>query len=459
MTKLKSSYSCRECGSLSHKWSGQCVDCYAWNSISEIIISTNNANLKNNKLLGFTGLSGQSGVTDLSAVEINEQSSFSTGLPELDRALGSNGIVSGSVILIGGDPGIGKSTILLQALAHISHKYPVLYVTGEESLSQVKLRANRLGLQDQSIKLLAETNVDLILQIALEIQPKIMVIDSVQTIYTELLQAAPGSVSQVREASSQVVQFAKKTGISVILIGHVTKDGSLAGPRVLEHMVDTVLYFEGQIDNRYRILRAVKNRFGAVNELGIFVMTDSGLKGVNNPSALFLSRDAETASGSIVMATKEGSRPLLVEIQALVDESHVANPRRLCVGMDPNRLALILAVLHRHCGIITYNQDIFVNIVGGVKITEPGIDLPVILAILSSLKNKPIPKNLIAFGEVGLTGEIRPVQDGQARLKEAVKLGFKQAIIPKANMINKSNMKEIELMDIMQVRFLQEAVS
>ena len=453
MTKLKASYSCNQCGALSPKWSGQCMDCSAWNSITEIILTN-----KSNKFAGFAGLEPHIGVTDLSAIEINEQSSFSTGLQELDRALGGKGIVSGSVILIGGDPGIGKSTILLQALAHIGSQYSALYVTGEESLSQVKMRADRLGLQNSSIKLLSETNVEVILQLAIELHPKIIVLDSVQTIYTEMLQAAPGSVSQVRESAAQVVQFAKKTGIAVILIGHVTKDGSLAGPRILEHMVDTVLYFEGQIDNRYRILRAIKNRFGAVNELGIFAMTDTGLKGVNNPSALFLSRDSELATGSVVMATKEGSRPLLVEIQALVDESHMANPRRLCVGMDPNRLALILAVLHRHCGIITYNQDIFVNIVGGAKITEPGIDLPVILAILSSLKNKPLPRNLIAFGEIGLTGEIRPAADGHARLKEAVKLGFKQAMIPKANMPSKSNMKGIEPMEIIPVKFLQEAV-
>lgn len=453
MTKLKASYSCNQCGALSPKWSGQCMDCSAWNSITEVILVN-----KANKFSGFAGFETHAGVTDLSAIEINEQSSFSTGLQELDRALGGAGIVSGSVILIGGDPGIGKSTILLQALAHIGKEYSTLYVTGEESLSQVKMRADRLSLQNSKIKLLAETNVDVILQLAIEVQPKIIVLDSVQTIYTEMLQAAPGSVSQVRESAAQVVQFAKKTGIAVILIGHVTKDGALAGPRILEHMVDTVLYFEGQIDNRYRILRAIKNRFGAVNELGIFAMTDAGLKGVNNPSALFLSRDSESATGSIVMATKEGSRPLLVEIQALVDESHMANPRRLCVGMDPNRLALILAVLHRHCGIITYNQDIFVNIVGGAKITEPGIDLPVILAILSSLKNKPLPRSLVAFGEIGLTGEIRPAADGYARLKEAVKLGFKQAMIPTANMPSKAHMKGIELMEIMPVKFLQEAL-
>lgn len=452
MTKVKSSYGCSECGAISHKWSGQCLECEAWNSVHEIINSIST----HNKFLGFAGFS-QSSITDLNTIEINEQSSISTGLLELDRVLGNNGIVTGSVTLIGGDPGIGKSTILLQALAHIGNNNKVLYVTGEESLSQVKLRANRLNLQTASIPLLTETNVELILQLAIELQPKVMVIDSVQTIYTELLQAAPGSVSQVREASAQIVQFAKKTGIAVILIGHVTKDGALAGPRVLEHMVDTVLYFEGQIDNRYRILRSVKNRFGAVNELGIFVMTEMGLKGVNNPSALFLSRDVEKASGSIVMATKEGTRPLLIEIQALVDESHLANPRRLCVGMDPNRLSLILAVLHRHCGVITYNQDIFVNIVGGVKIMEPAIDLPVLLAILSSLKNQPIPRDLIAFGEVGLTGEIRPVQDGQIRLKEAIKLGFKQAIIPTANMINQSN-TDLGTMTIKQVKFLKEAI-
>lgn len=453
MTKLKPSYSCNQCGALTLKWSGQCMDCNAWNSITEVILTS-----KHNKFTGFAGIDPTSGITDLAAIQLNEQSSFTTGLKELDRALGGNGIVAGSVILIGGDPGIGKSTILLQALAQIGTQHSALYVTGEESLSQVKMRADRLGLQNSGIKLLAETNVEIILQLAIELSPKIIVLDSVQTIYTEMLQAAPGSVSQVRESAAQVVQFAKKTGIAIILIGHVTKDGSLAGPRILEHMVDTVLYFEGQIDNRYRILRAIKNRFGAVNELGIFAMTDAGLKGVNNPSALFLSRESGSASGSIVMATKEGSRPLLVEIQALVDETHMANPRRLCVGMDPNRLALILAVLHRHCGVITYNQDIFINIVGGAKITEPGIDLPVILAILSSLKNKPLPRDLIAFGEIGLTGEIRPVADGYARLKEAVKLGFKQAIIPKANMPSKASMKGVEVMEIMPVQFLQEAV-
>ena len=455
MTKLKPSYSCTQCGALSAKWAGQCTDCNAWNSITEIILTN-----KSNKFYGFAGLDPKVQVTDLGSIEINEQTTFTTGIPELDRTLGGQGVVSGSVTLIGGDPGIGKSTILLQALANISTSHLALYITGEESLSQVKIRADRLGLQGSKIKLLAETNIETILQLSLELNPKIIVLDSVQTIYTEMLQAAPGSVSQVRESAAQVVQFAKKTGIAIILIGHVTKDGSLAGPRILEHMVDTVLYFEGQVDNRYRILRAIKNRFGAVNELGIFAMTDTGLKGVNNPSALFLSRDSASASGSIVMATKEGSRPLLIEIQALVDESHMSNPRRLCIGMDPNRLALILAVLHRNCGIATYNQDIFVNIVGGVKITEPGIDLPVILAILSSLKNQPVPKDLIAFGEIGLTGEIRPAVDGQARLKEAVKLGFKKAIIPIANMPNKSNtnIKCMESMEIMPIRFLQEAI-
>jgi DNA repair protein RadA/Sms len=435
---------------MTHKWSGQCLDCNAWNSLSEIVLTK-----KTDKFAGFAG--ELSGITNLSDIEINEQSTFTTGLAELDRALGGNGIVSGSVILIGGDPGIGKSTILLQAMAHISQQYPALYVTGEESLSQVKMRANRLGLQDSTIKLLSETNIEVILQLATTIQPKIIVLDSVQTMYTELLQAAPGSVSQVRESAAQVVQFAKKTGTAVLLIGHVTKDGALAGPRILEHMVDTVLYFEGQVDNRYRILRAIKNRFGAVNELGIFAMTETGLKGVNNPSALFLSKDSRQGSGSIVLATKEGSRPLLVEIQALVDESHMANPRRLCVGMDPNRLALILAVLHRHCGVITYNQDIFVNVVGGAKITEPGIDLAVALAIVSSLRNKPIPKDLIAFGEIGLTGEIRPAADGYLRLKEALKLGFKQAIISNGNLIGKANMKGIDAMDIVPVNILQEA--
>lgn len=450
-SKLKVSYSCNQCGAMFPKWSGQCLECQAWNSITEVLLTN-----KANKFAGFAG-TDLSGITDLAAIAINEQSCFTTGISELDRALGGKGIVVGSVILLGGDPGIGKSTILLQALANLSQKHSVLYVTGEESLSQVKLRAERLNLLAAQIKLLAETNIESIISLASEINPKVIVLDSVQTLYTELLPAAPGSVSQVRESAAQVVQFAKKTGIAVILIGHVTKDGGIAGPRVLEHMVDTVLYFEGQVDNRYRVLRAIKNRFGAVNELGIFAMTETGLKGVNNPSALFLARDsANSAVGSVVMATKEGSRPLLVEIQALVDDSHLDNPRRLSVGMDPNRLALILAVLHRHVGVVTYNQDIFINIVGGVKINEPGIDLAVIIAIISSLKNRPIPKDLVVFGEIGLTGEIRPVQDGYARLKESVKLGFKQAIIPASNMPSKSNLKGLEGIKITAVKLLKE---
>jgi len=453
MQKLKVSYTCTECGAFSPKWSGQCGDCEAWNSLTEIAMTAKSPTTNQNpRFKGYAGLD-ETQVIELAAVPTQHENRISSGLSELDRVLGG-GLVSGSVILIGGDPGIGKSTVLLQMLAHLGKQHRALYVTGEESLQQIKLRAERLGVGDFGLQLLAETQVERILEIAIREKPQMLVIDSVQTLYTELLQSAPGSVGQVRESAAQLVRYAKQTGTALFLVGHVTKEGTLAGPRVLEHMVDTVLYFEGDSDSRFRVIRAVKNRFGAVNELGIFAMTDRGLKEVNNPSAIFLSRYNESVAGSVVMVTQEGTRPLLVEVQALVDETHLANPRRVTVGLEQNRLALALAVLHRHCGIVTYNQDVFVNIVGGVRVTETASDLAMLLAVVSSLRNRPLPNDLIVFGEVGLSGEIRPVQSGQERLKEAFKHGFKRAIIPYGN----APKIPIEGMEIMAVKRLQEAL-
>ncbi len=447
MAKVKHTYACKECGATTPKWVGQCADCGEWNSLTEIVINAAAPRFEN-----YAGTSEQ-GVTRLAQVPSLQEVRIPTSLEELDRVLGG-GLVTGSVILIGGDPGIGKSTLLLQTLSHLSAQHKVLYVTGEESLQQVKLRAQRLGLENLDLDLLTETSVESILAIAQQSQPAFMVLDSIQTMYTTQIQAAPGSITQVREATALLVRFAKQTGTAVLLVGHVTKDGAIAGPRVLEHMVDTVLYFEGDPDGRFRMLRAVKNRFGAVNELGIFAMTDKGLREINNPSAIFLSRSEIAVCGSVVMVTWEGSRPMLIEIQALVDESHLGNPRRVTVGLEQNRLALILAVLHRHGGVVTYNQDIFVNVVGGVRVTETGIDLAAALAVVSSLKNKPLPNDLVVFGELGLSGEIRPVQSGQDRLKEAVKLGFTQAIVPKAN----APKKQIPGLTVRAVQKLSEAL-
>ncbi len=449
MAKLKQLYVCTACGATSPKWVGQCPDCHAWNTLTEEIVAATKANPR---LGGYAAAAGST-VTHLAEVTLTEQIRTKTDLPELDRVLGG-GLVSGSVTLIGGDPGIGKSTLLLQAICKLSLSNKVLYITGEESLQQVSLRAHRLELPTEQVASLAETQVERIIEIAKQQAPKIMVVDSIQTIYTELLQSAPGSVSQVRESAALLVAFAKQTGTAIFLVGHVTKEGNLAGPRVLEHMVDCVLYFEGQNDSRYRIIRAIKNRFGAVNELGIFAMTDKGLKEISNPSAIFLSRYEQPVSGSIVMATWEGSRPMLVEIQALVNESHVGNPRRVTVGLEQNRLAMLLAVLQRHGGIATYDQDVFVNVVGGMRIMEPAADLAVALAVLSSLRNKPIPEDLIVFGEIGLAGEIRPVQSGQERLKEAAKHGFKKAIIPKAN----APKGAITNLEVIPVQSLSEAL-
>lgn len=450
MSKVKTIYSCTACGSQSPKWVGQCPDCSAWNSLVE---ETEIKTPRNSRFAGYANVAGAANVQLLAQIALEAQPRLSTQLSELDRVLGG-GLVMGSVVLIGGDPGIGKSTILLQTLCHLSSSHSALYVTGEESLQQTVLRARRLQLPEQHLQVLAETAVERIIATATQLKPKVIVIDSIQTIYTELLQSAPGSVGQVRESAAQLVRYAKQSGTALFLVGHVTKEGTLAGPRVLEHMVDTVLYFEGDSDSRYRVIRAVKNRFGAVNELGVFAMTETGLREVSNPSAIFLSRNEQQTAGSVIMATWEGSRPLLLEVQALVDDSHLSNPRRVAVGLDQNRLAMLLAVLHRHGGIATYDQDVFVNVVGGMRVTETAADLAVILAILSSLKNRPLPNDLVVFGEVGLGGEIRPVQSGQDRIREAAKHGFKRAIVPKAN----APKKDLADLVVVPVLNLQSAI-
>jgi DNA repair protein RadA/Sms len=426
MSKSKLTYVCQTCGACSLQWAGQCGDCGAWNSFAEESVAATGAARRT----GYAADAAQ--LTRLADVNFTATERFSSGLTELDRVLGG-GIVPGSVVLMGGNPGIGKSTVLLQALCQLSVSRRALYVTGEESLQQVGLRAQRLGLPCDQLQLLTETQIERVLACAQREKPQVLVIDSIQTMTTETLPSAPGSVGQVRESTAQLTRFAKQTNTTIFLVGHVTKEGMLAGPRVLEHMVDTVLYFEGESDNRLRLIRAVKNRFGAVNELGVFAMTEKGLREVTNPSALFLSRCPEPVPGSCVMVTWEGTRPLLVEVQALVDASHLANPRRVTVGLDTNRLAMLLAVLHRHGGIATYDQDVFVNVVGGVRVTETAADLALVLAVLSSLRNRPLPQDLIVFGEIGLAGEVRPVPSGQERLREAVKHGFKHAIVPKAN--------------------------
>lgn len=425
--KVKTIYSCQHCGSQYAKWQGQCSECQKWNTIVEEAMT---ADIKQ-KVVGYAGV--ESKLTALPEVELQTLARLGTGMAELDHVLGG-GLVSDAVVLIGGDPGVGKSTLLLQVLCQLSKHYKPLYVTGEESLQQVAMRAKRLHLAADKLTLLAETSVESIIRHAEQFQPQVMVVDSVQTIFTERVPSAPGGVGQVRESCAQLTRFAKQKGIALFFVGHVTKEGSIAGPRVLEHMVDTVLYFEGERDGRYRLLRAVKNRFGAVNELGVFAMSDEGLKQVSNPSALFLSGFRAKAPGSAIMVTWEGSRPLLVEIQALVDESHLPNPRRVTVGLDQNRLSMLLAVLNRHGAVSTYDQDVFVNAVGGLRVRETAADLAILLAVLSSLKNKPLPEGLVVFGEVGLSGEVRPVPSGQERLKEAQKHGFTTVIMPKGNL-------------------------
>jgi DNA repair protein RadA/Sms len=449
MAKPKTIYSCTECGGQVPKWQGQCPHCDAWNTLVESVAEVTPSGKNRFNALAATGK-----VQMLAEVEAAEVPRTPTGIAEFDRVLGG-GLVQGAVVLIGGDPGIGKSTLLLQTLAHLSSHKRVLYVSGEESTQQIALRARRLALDAHAMHLLAEIQLEKIQAAIAQEKPDVVVIDSIQTVYSEQLTSAPGSVSQVRECAAQLTRVAKSSNITMILVGHVTKEGALAGPRVLEHIVDTVLYFEGDTHSSFRLVRAFKNRFGAVNELGVFAMTDKGLREVSNPSALFLSQHGAQVAGSCVMVTQEGTRPLLVEIQALLDEAHAPNPRRLSLGLEQNRLAMLLAVLHRHAGIACFDQDVFINAVGGVKITEPGADLAVLLAIVSSLKNKPLPEKLVVFGEVGLAGEIRPVQRGQERLKEAAKLGFTQAIIPKAN----APKQKIAGMEIIAVERVEEAVA
>ena len=421
----KNQYVCSECGGVSAKWSGQCPNCQAWNTLIETAAEKPSQNR-------FSALAPASPVQALKQIQAQDVPRFSSGVSEFDRVLGG-GLVPGGVILIGGDPGIGKSTLLLQSLASLSETRQVLYISGEESGAQVALRAQRLDLADAPMQFQAEINLDSIINTLMQLKPDVAVIDSIQTIYSGELSSAPGSVAQVRECAAQLTRVAKATGVTLIMVGHVTKEGSLAGPRVLEHIVDTVLYFEGDTQSSFRLIRAFKNRFGAVNELGVFAMTEKGLKGVTNPSAIFLSQHKDDVAGSCVMVTQEGTRPLLVEVQALVDASHAPTARRLSVGLEQNRLAMLLAVLHRHAGVACFDQDVFINAVGGVKITEPAADLAVLLAIVSSLRNKPLPKGLVVFGEIGLAGEVRPAPRGQERLKEAAKLGFTHALIPKAN--------------------------
>ena len=433
MTKPRSVYVCTECGGQAPKWQGQCPHCSAWNTLIETVVEA----VSRNRF----STTAASKLQSLGEVEAQELPYQPTGISEFDRVLGG-GLVQGAVVLLGGDPGMG-----------VQHN--VLYVSGEESAQQIALRARRLGLDAKPLQLLAEIQLEKILATLSSQKPEVAVMDSIQTLYSEALQSAPGSVAQVRECAAQLARYAKQSGTAIIFIGHVTKEGTLAGPRVLEHIVDTVLYFEGDTHSSFRLIRAVKNRFGAVNELGVFAMTEKGLKGVNNPSALFLSQHGQEVAGSCVLVTQEGTRPLLVEIQALVDDAHAPNPRRLTVGLEQNRLAMLLAVLHRHAGIACFDQDVFVNAVGGVKIAEPAADLAVLLAIVSSLRNKPLSQKLVVFGEVGLAGEIRPVQRGQERLKEAAKLGFKQALIPKAN----KPRQPIDGIEVIAVERVEDAVS
>ena len=435
MAKAKTNYTCSDCGAISNKWTGQCSSCQQWNTLTESVVESGGANRYSSApRQALAQTAPVLSLFDIAAIDVPR---FGTGIEEFDRVLGG-GLVAGGVVLIGGDPGIGKSTLLLQALANMAQHKRVLYVSGEESGAQIALRAKRLMIAACDLKLQAEIQLEKIMGTLADLKPEVVVIDSIQTVYSDALSAAPGSVSQVRECAAQLTRVAKLTGVTIILVGHVTKDGTLAGPRVLEHIVDTVLYFEGDTHSSFRLVRAIKNRFGAVNELGVFAMTEKGLKGVSNPSALFLSQHDNQVPGSCVMVTQEGTRPLLVEIQALVDASHLPNARRLSVGLEQNRLAMLLAVLHRHAGVAAFDQDVFINAVGGVKITEPAADLAVLLAINSSMRNKALPRGLVVFGEVGLAGEIRPAPRGQERLREAAKLGFSIAMVPKSNMPKQS---------------------
>ncbi|GAA6168096.1 DNA repair protein RadA [Sessilibacter corallicola] len=454
MAKQKTAYVCNECGADYRKWQGQCTECGAWNSLSEVRLGSSSSSNRDSRG-GYAGLEPTKAQL-LNEISLEDLPRFSAGTNEFDRVLGG-GFVPGSVVLIGGNPGAGKSTLLLQTLCFLAAQMKALYVTGEESLQQVAMRAKRLGLPTDSLYLLSETNVEAIVAAAEKHQPKVLVVDSIQVVHLSDIQSAPGSVSQVRECAAFLTRFAKTTGTVLILVGHVTKDGSLAGPKVLEHMIDCSTLLDGDQDNRFRILRSHKNRFGAVNELGVFAMTEQGLREVSNPSAIFLSRNEERAAGSVVMVVWEGTRPLLVEIQALVDDSHLGNPRRVAVGLEQNRLAMLLAVLHRHGGLHLGDQDVFVNVVGGVKVSETSSDLALLLAVVSSFRDQTLSQDLIAFGEVGLSGEIRPVPNGQERVREAFKHGFKRAIVPAAN-CPKTGIDGIELVPVKRLSDAIEAL-
>ena len=450
--KKKTRFSCNACGAESAKWSGQCAECGEWNTLIEAVANSTSG------VERFAGFAPSSVVQTLDQVDISEVNRLASGSEELDRVLGG-GLVPGSVVLIGGDPGIGKSTLLLQYLSSISQNQPVLYVSGEESTEQIAVRAKRLGLPGDQLLVMAENRLESMLDAALKKRPVVLVADSIQTFYSEELTAAPGSVSQVRECAARLVRYAKQSGATVVLVGHVTKEGALAGPKILEHMVDSVLYFEGDSSSSFRLIRAIKNRFGAINEIGVFAMTELGLKDVANPSAMFVSRHGASRPGSVVLATQEGTRPLLVEVQALVDDSALSNPRRLCVGLEQNRLAMLLAIVHRHAGISLNSYDVFANVAGGVRIAETGADLALLIAIISSVRNRAAGNDLVVFGEVGLSGELRPVQRGLDRLREAQKLGFKRALIPAANLPDATVAKTLTALEIIPARRVEDALS
>lgn len=454
MAKRKTAFVCSDCGAEFPRWQGQCNDCQAWNTLTEVVIGNDKHSPERN-LKGYAGQT-HAKVETLDKIDLAALPRFTSDFKELDRVLGG-GIVPGAAMLIGGSPGAGKSTLLLQVMCLLAEGKSTLYVTGEESLQQVAMRAQRLALPTSKLKVLAETNVETICELALFHKPEIMVIDSIQVMHVADIQSAPGSVSQVRESAAFLTRFAKQHHIAMFLVGHVTKEGNLAGPKVLEHCIDCSMMLEGESDSRYRTLRGTKNRFGAVNELGVFAMTDKGLKEVNNPSAIFLSRDEQASPGSIVMVVWEGTRPLLVEIQALVDYSQMSNPRRIAVGLESNRLNMLLAVLHRHGNVQMNDQDVFVNVVGGVRVMETSADLSLLLAMISSFRNHTLPQELIAFGEVGLAGEIRPVPNGTERIMEAAKHGFKKAIVPKGNK-PKHSIQGIEIVAVSRLSEALEAI-
>jgi DNA repair protein RadA/Sms len=452
MAKSKTAYVCNDCGSDYAKWQGQCSDCGAWNTLSEVRLARGGRARATDNRSGFAGALSEARV--LGEIDLEDLPRFSSGAEEFDRVLGG-GLVPGSAILVGGNPGAGKSTLLLQTMCHLAAGMEALYITGEESLQQVAMRARRLTLPTDRLRLMSETNVEAIIAAAGKYGPRVLVVDSIQVVHSDELSSAPGSVSQVRECAAFLTRFAKQTGTVLFLVGHVTKDGSLAGPKVLEHMIDCSILLEGGQDSRFRTLRGQKNRFGAVNELGVFAMTEQGMREVKNPSAIFLDRSAEPASGSAVMVVWEGTRPLLVEIQALVDDSQLGHPRRVAVGLEQNRLAMLLAVLHRHGGLQVGDQDVFANVVGGVKVLETSADLALLLAIVSSYRDRQLPRDMVIFGEVGLSGEIRPVPSGQERLSEAAKHGFRRAIVPKAN----APRSAVPNMEVIAVTRLEEALA